>query len=108
MWLAFLNKYRYFGVGMKANVWERSGLGVVKDVDREADRIMKTLGERLELFGRREGMVEDEAKLEKMVFHEPFKGQMGALGAMGGNSSVPNAESRILAEPTGEASRSRR
>lgn len=27
LWLAFLRKYAYYGVGMKANVWEFAGVG---------------------------------------------------------------------------------
>lgn len=27
VWLAFLRKYAYYGVGMKANVWEFAGVG---------------------------------------------------------------------------------
>ena len=27
LWLAFLRKHAYYGVGMKANVWEFSGIG---------------------------------------------------------------------------------
>ena len=29
IWLAFLRKYAYYGVGMKANVWEYEKLGML-------------------------------------------------------------------------------
>ncbi|KAH7349543.1 ribosomal protein S10p/S20e [Plectosphaerella cucumerina] len=32
LWLAFLQKHAYYGIGMKANVWEFSSLGVGKDM----------------------------------------------------------------------------
>lgn len=33
LWLAYLRKHQYYGVGMKANVWEFSKLGVGKEMD---------------------------------------------------------------------------
>ncbi|KPM36885.1 37S ribosomal protein S10, mitochondrial [Neonectria ditissima] len=33
LWLAYLRKHQYYGVGMKANMWEFSGLGVGKEMD---------------------------------------------------------------------------
>ncbi|KAF5004370.1 hypothetical protein FDECE_9144 [Fusarium decemcellulare] len=33
LWLAYLRKHQYYGVGMKANVWEFSELGVGKTMD---------------------------------------------------------------------------
>ncbi|KAI8667440.1 30S ribosomal protein S10 [Fusarium sp. Ph1] len=40
IWLAYLRKHQYYGVGMKANVWEFSELGVGKKMDAlpEADQ----------------------------------------------------------------------
>ncbi|KKA29488.1 hypothetical protein TD95_001603 [Thielaviopsis punctulata] len=35
VWLAFLRKHAFYGVGMKANVWEFSELGVGKTMDAE-------------------------------------------------------------------------
>lgn len=32
LWLAFLQKHAYYGIGMKANVWEFSSLGVGKEM----------------------------------------------------------------------------
>ncbi|KAI1005211.1 hypothetical protein K3495_g3005 [Podosphaera aphanis] len=33
LWLGFLRKHAYYGVGMKANVWEFVGIDVAKDMD---------------------------------------------------------------------------
>jgi small subunit ribosomal protein S10 len=33
LWLAYLRKHQYFGIGMKANVWEFSELGVGKTME---------------------------------------------------------------------------
>lgn len=33
LWLAYLRKHQYYGVGMKANMWEFSGLGIGKEMD---------------------------------------------------------------------------
>ena len=95
IWLAFLRKYHYYGVGMKANVWEFSGLEVGKDLDAEAERIQERLGDKLELFGRREDLVKDEQALGKMVNDQPFKAAWGAYAAMSAAQSVPSADKRI-------------
>lgn len=99
IWLAFLRKYQYFGVGVKANVYEHSGLDVVKDLDREAERLKKVTGEfakKLELFGTKDGV--EEAELERRLAAEPFKGQWGAYGAMSANSTLPPANTRVASE----------
>lgn len=95
VWLAFLKKYQYYGVGMKANVYEYSGLDVVEDVDREAERLADKLGETLELFGAREDVVQDEAEMAGKLQTEPFKAQWGAYGPMGAAASVADASERI-------------
>ena len=98
VWLAFLKKYQYYGVGMKANVWEHSGLEVGKDLDAEAERIQERLGEKMELFGRRMGASARQADLEEILHTQPFKAQWGAHAPMGANQSVPAANQRIEAQ----------
>lgn len=95
VWLAFLKKYQYYGVGMKANVYEQTGIDVVEDVDREAERLAEKLGEGLELFGGREDVMADEREIARRVHGEPFKGQWGGLGPMGASASVGDATERI-------------
>lgn len=95
-WLGFLKKYQYYGIGMKANVFEYSQLEVVKDMDAEAERIKERLGEELDLVGgKRRFMLKREGKVERMMVEEPFKAQWGAYSAMGGAESVPSANKRI-------------
>ncbi|GAB7357045.1 hypothetical protein MBLNU459_g7867t1 [Dothideomycetes sp. NU459] len=83
IWLGFLQKYAYYGVGMKANVWEYSGLEVGKELDEQADKIKDTIEERLSLFGRRKDLA-GERDIEAMMNDEVFKGASGAYAPMGG------------------------
>ncbi|KAJ5675899.1 37S ribosomal protein S10 [Penicillium macrosclerotiorum] len=52
-WLAFLRKHAFYGVGMKANVWEHESLDVAKTMDASLPEIQKTVGPHLALFGKR-------------------------------------------------------
>ncbi|KAJ5628380.1 hypothetical protein N7490_010608 [Penicillium lividum] len=52
-WLAFLRKHAFYGVGMKANVWEHDSLDVGKSMDESLPEIEKTLGSHLAQFGQR-------------------------------------------------------
>lgn len=97
LWLGFLQKYQYYGVGMKANVWEHGGADVAGDMDAEAERIQGRLGEKFELFGRRRDLSEGRQRVEEvegMVHKEFFKGGWGAFGPLGGSQSTPSANSR--------------
>lgn len=97
VWLGFLQKYRYYGIGMKANVWERGGLEVAKDLDAEAERISERLGEKLELVGsmRKKWMLKDSDGVKDSMMSEPFKAAWGAYAPMSGAQSVPNADKRV-------------
>ncbi|CAI7591422.1 unnamed protein product [Penicillium manginii] len=53
-WLAFLRKHAFYGVGMKANVWEHEPLDVGKAMDQSAAEVQKTLEPHLTQFGQRE------------------------------------------------------
>ncbi|KAH7632317.1 ribosomal protein S10 domain-containing protein [Sordaria sp. MPI-SDFR-AT-0083] len=48
LWLAFLQKHAYYGIGMKANVWEFSKLGVSKAMDESKGEVEKLLETRWE------------------------------------------------------------
>ncbi|WPH00715.1 Hypothetical protein R9X50_00354500 [Acrodontium crateriforme] len=52
IWLAFLKKHPYYGIGMKANVYEHTDLDPLKDLEGEAERIKKQLGEELDALDR--------------------------------------------------------
>ncbi|KAJ5570350.1 uncharacterized protein N7459_009780 [Penicillium hispanicum] len=53
-WLAFLRKHAFYGVGMKANVWEHDSLDAGKSMDASLPDIKKTLGPHLARFGQRQ------------------------------------------------------
>ncbi|KAJ5231322.1 37S ribosomal protein S10 [Penicillium citrinum] len=52
-WLAFLRKHAFYGVGMKANIWEHESLDVSKTMDQSASEVQKTLEPHLSQFGQR-------------------------------------------------------
>lgn len=95
IWLAFLRKYQYFGVGMKANVYDHSGLNVTEDMDQAAKEVEEKLGEKMELFGRLATLSKKGKDLDQILHEQPFKAQWGADAPMGGNQSVPSADKRI-------------
>lgn len=102
LWLAFLKKYKYFGVGMKANVWEYSGLDVSEELDREAEKMVESMrSDDFHLIGTGPKVKTRPKDLEKMLFEEPFKAQWGATAAMSANSSVPPANKRMDIEVVG-------
>ena len=94
---AYIQKNRYYGVGMKANVFEHGGLEVGKDMDAEAENIARALGEKLTLLGSGQDMGAKE--LESMIHDEPFKAAYGAHAAMNEAESVPNASKRFTRVP---------
>lgn len=95
IWLAYIQQNQYFGVGMKANVWEHSGLEVGKDMDKVAEEISGRLGEKFELFGRRAFRQDRTGETESMIHSEPFKGAYGAYAPLGGAQSTPHANQRV-------------
>ncbi|KAI9790366.1 MAG: mitochondrial 37S ribosomal protein rsm10 [Peltula sp. TS41687] len=52
-WLAYLRKYQFYGVGMKANVWAHEPLDVAGRLDRSAEMVGKGLERKWRLFGQR-------------------------------------------------------
>lgn len=82
IWLGFLQKYMYHGVGMKANVYEHGGLEVEKEMDEQADKVQERVQERLKLFGRRKDLV-TKRDVKHLVHDKLFKGAYGSMGPMG-------------------------
>ena len=90
IWLAFLRKHAYYGVGMKANVWEheklgtsisdRRGLqiliipllGVGKTMDVSLENLRKKLEPKWAHFGRRKNLDTSE-KAYQMMTSDSFK-----------------------------------
>ncbi|KAK4543122.1 hypothetical protein LTR36_005899 [Oleoguttula mirabilis] len=95
VWLGFLKKHQYYGIGMKANVFEYGGLEVAQDMDAEAEAIAEKLGETLDLVGGKRSLMNSEEEVQGMVESEPFKAAWGAHAAMSGAQSVPHAHKRI-------------
>jgi len=71
VWLGFLEKYQYHGVGMKANVWEFEGLDVAERMEEEAGRMGEMVEERWRNFGARKTRATAEM-VERMVGKEVF------------------------------------
>jgi small subunit ribosomal protein S10 len=97
LWLAYIQKNRYYGVGMKANVFEHGALEVGRSIDAEAEKIAEAVGEKLALIGGGKGLSAQE--LESMIHDEPFKAAYGAHAAMNEAESVPNASKRFTRVP---------
>ncbi|KAI4172983.1 MAG: hypothetical protein LQ346_008505 [Caloplaca aetnensis] len=66
IWLAFLRKHAYYGIGMKASVWEHERLGVGKTMDVSLENIKRTLEPRWAYFGRRRNPETSERVYEMM------------------------------------------
>lgn len=84
IWLGFLQKYAYYGVGMKANVWEYSPLDVAEDMDKNAYKIKRAVDERFRLFGRRKDLRRTN-DLEALMNDEVVKGAYGSLAPLSGS-----------------------
>ncbi|CAF9911825.1 MAG: mitochondrial 37S ribosomal protein rsm10 [Heterodermia speciosa] len=72
IWLAFLRKHAYYGVGMKANVWEHEKLGVGKTMDVSLENLRKKLEPKWAHFGRRKNLDTSE-KAYQMMTSDSFK-----------------------------------
>ncbi|KAK7953568.1 37S ribosomal protein S10- mitochondrial [Apiospora saccharicola] len=76
IWLAFLQKHAYYGIGMKANVWEYSKLGVGKEMEGQGQSMQDVVEEKMKLLGRdkTEGTVQ---KVQELLESERFRVQGG-------------------------------
>lgn len=72
LWLAFIRKHSYYGVGMKANVWEYEKLGVGKTMDVSLENLKKTLEPKWAHFGRRKNLDTSE-KVYQMMTSDTFR-----------------------------------
>ncbi|MCJ1248317.1 Tryptophan--tRNA ligase, mitochondrial [Trapelia coarctata] len=72
IWLAFLRKHAYYGVGMKANVWEYEKLGVGKTMDISLENLRKVLEPKWAHFGRKKNPDTAE-KVMEMLNSDRFK-----------------------------------
>ncbi|KAI1431408.1 37S ribosomal protein S10, mitochondrial [Xylaria sp. CBS 124048] len=72
IWLAFLQKHAYYGIGMKANMWEYSALDTGAQLDSELPSMQKAIDEKMELLGQSKvlGTVQ---KVKELLESERFK-----------------------------------
>ncbi|KAI0976032.1 30S ribosomal protein S10, mitochondrial [Xylaria arbuscula] len=72
VWLAFLQKHAYYGIGMKANMWEYASLDTGKQLDSELPSMQKSIDEKMELLGQSKvlGTVE---KVKELLESERFR-----------------------------------
>ncbi|ESZ99454.1 tryptophanyl-tRNA synthetase-like protein [Sclerotinia borealis F-4128] len=89
LWLAFLRKHAYYGIGMKANVWEYAKIGVGKDMDASMEEMREVMAPQWELFGRRQGN-ETSDKVMEILNRESFKAAVG--GSAPGVRVEPHAQ----------------
>ena len=71
VWLAFLRKHAYYGVGMKANVWQYEKLGVGKTMDVNLENLRSSSDPAWAHFGRRKTL-ETSEKAYQMIKDENF------------------------------------
>ncbi|KAI2612778.1 30S ribosomal protein S10, mitochondrial [Hypoxylon fragiforme] len=72
IWLAYLQKHAYYGIGMKANVWEFDRLNPGKEAEAEAESLKGIVDEKLKSFGRRESLGTVE-KVKELLASERFR-----------------------------------
>jgi len=69
-WLAFMRKHAYYGVGMKANVWEQEKLGVGKEMDVKLENLQQSTDPKWAHFGRRKNPQTAQQIMELMKSRE--------------------------------------
>ncbi|KAL8873434.1 MAG: hypothetical protein Q9174_001109 [Haloplaca sp. 1 TL-2023] len=71
-WLAFLRKHAYYGIGMKANVWQHEHLGVGKTMDVTLENLKHNMEPRWTHFGRGRSL-ETSEKLYEIMNDDAFR-----------------------------------
>lgn len=66
VWLAFIRKHQYHGVGMKANVWGFDKIGVGKEMDVSLQNVKKVLDPKWAHFGRGKNLETSEKVFEML------------------------------------------
>ncbi|KAI0480781.1 hypothetical protein GGR56DRAFT_627556 [Xylariaceae sp. FL0804] len=72
IWLAFLQKHAYYGLGMKANMWEYSRMDVGKDLDDTTDSLQRTVETTMKYLGRDQTLPTVE-KVKELLESEQFR-----------------------------------
>lgn len=76
LWLAYLRKHQYYGVGMKANMWEFSELGAAKTMAPQGEEQMKELDAAFAHLGQMK-QVGTQEKVEELLASRRFKQAVG-------------------------------
>ncbi|RDW59271.1 mitochondrial 37S ribosomal protein uS10m [Aspergillus mulundensis] len=78
-WLAFVRKHAFYGVGMKANIWEHESIEIAKNMDQALPEIEKNLESHLSQFGRREDATSTPDMLPTFLGNERLSLRKGPL-----------------------------
>ena len=81
VWLGFLQKHQYHGVGMKANTWGFEGLDVAERMEVREVEVKRRLSEKARLYGRRRRRTSGKdgetalsrEKIEDVFRDEPYR-----------------------------------
>ncbi|KAK7523978.1 putative ribosomal protein [Phyllosticta citriasiana] len=73
IWLSYLQKHQYYGVGMKANIFEFEKLDVATAMDEAVVQEKSLVEESMKGFGRRKDAPESLEEVLEMMHTEPFK-----------------------------------
>jgi small subunit ribosomal protein S10 len=71
-WLGYLERRCFYGVGLKANIWEHEALGVAARMDEVGERIDKEMEGEWRNFGTRKSVAESKEAMEKLLGDERF------------------------------------
>ncbi|KPI41750.1 37S ribosomal protein S10, mitochondrial [Cyphellophora attinorum] len=77
-WLAFVRKWQFYGVGMKANVWSFESVDVAKEMDATYEKsIAEPLNKQLEQFGWNEEMSKLSSVETLLKYGDKMKNTIG-------------------------------
>lgn len=80
IWLAFLKKHAYYGIGMKANIWTYEGLDVGKNMDVQMEKVKEEADEKWKLLGLKESATAE--KVMEFINREDFRAASGTMAPM--------------------------
>ncbi|KAH6661276.1 ribosomal protein S10p/S20e [Truncatella angustata] len=75
IWLAFLQKHAYYGIGMKANVWEFSKLDVAGELEKDAKSMQELVESKMAAHLGRDKIEGTVKKVQELLESERFKNQ---------------------------------
>ena len=76
LWLAYLRKHQYWGIGMKANMWEFSELGADKIMDQNAEVHKKDIDKAWEHLGQLK-QIGQGSKVDELLANRRYKETTG-------------------------------